>query len=222
MVSHRHLSVGIAVSLLAAAPIAQAEITYFGDLSTFSSGRLITVIEDFETIAPLNKAISSFSHNGNTFVGLAGVSDVVPNTAFPNVYLAPVDTNNFATPPTTSVVLTANGDEDFTLNFGVSRRSVGFVTYTIDFGPTTIRIYGSQGLLDTFTLVQDSSKVGFFGVVSSEAITSIRWTTVDGGLVNTGVDNIRVGSPVPEPGTSVLLLSGVLMGGGLMLRRRWQ
>lgn len=59
--------------------------------------------------------------------------------------------------------------------------------------------------------------MGIFGVVSDDlAITSVRWTTVNGGIINTGIDNIRLGgyenpAPVPEPSTWALLGLGSLL-----------
>jgi hypothetical protein len=203
--------------VLAATSASSAQLIYYTSLVSFGSAATTNIVETFESAAALQVPLADFTHNGNTYTGFAGRN--LSNQPFPNVYLAAAGADNFATPPILSTVLTANGDEDFAVDFGSPASAVGFDTYTNDFGPAVIKIYGMNGLLDTFSLAQDSTKVGFFGVVASEPISRIRWTTTDGFAVNTGIDNIRLGM-VPEPATSSLMLAGLLVGAVLMLRRR--
>lgn len=102
---------------------------------------------------------------------------------------------------------------------------VRFDTYLNKYGPATIRAYGSSDLVGANTLNQDSTKIGFWGVTFGyEAITSIRWNTIKGGQVNTGIDNIRMGSfnqplpAVPEP--SALALFGLGLASFAWMGRR--
>jgi hypothetical protein len=203
---HR-LAVAAAVICLFATPAARAAIDYYSDLATFNLHSTTTLIETFEGVTPKNTLLASFSSNGVTYTGLAG-------TPTANVFVIAAGAVNFATPATSSSVLTANGDEDFTLDFDTPSRAVGFDTYINTFGPATIRVYADSGLLDTYVHSHDPTTVGFLGIVSDVPIYQIRWTTVNGGAVNTGIDNVRTG--VPEP-ASVMLLAGLLVS---VLRRR--
>ena len=119
-------------------------------------------------------------------------------------------------------MLTANGDEDFTVTLGTPNSVVGFNAYTNTFGPAVIQVFGGGGLLGTFSLAQDPTMVGFFGVVASQPIASFRWTTTNGAQVNTGIDNLRVGivTAVPEPSIIAMLCTGILTG-AIGMRRRF-
>jgi hypothetical protein len=205
----------ISLLLLGFVSAANAQLIYYTNLASFSAATNTTLVEDFESITPRETSLPPFTHNGNKYTGIAA----------PLYIAAPGDTNPgpsaFGVPITPSSVLTANGDEDFTVDFGTPKSVVGFDTYTNNFGPAIIKIYGPGGLLDTYSLTQDSTKVGFWGVVASVPITTIRWTTTNGRTINTGIDNVRVGdiSAVPEPGAVGLLLAGAMTGAGLFLRR---
>jgi hypothetical protein len=222
--SRRHVRIG----LLSAATItalctnatnaAAATLNYFTNLSSFNAASSISAIDDFESGTPHEaNGVRSFVRNGNTFA--ANSNDVV---------IASPGYANFGVQPiTTTSILSANGNEDFTITFGTLNSAVGFDTYTNGYGTPTVRIFGSGGLLGTYSVSQDSTKIGFFGVTASEAITSIRWTGVLGNLVNTGIDNLRTGSvnatatSVPEPSA----VPGILIGGALVigvLRKRKQ
>jgi hypothetical protein len=176
-------------------------LNYFTDLSSFDTTTSTTLVEDFEAISPFPTLFSSFTNNNITYTAFAGELAGQP---FPNVTVTPPGFLNFGVPITTSSILVANGNEDFTVEFEIPKPVVGFNTYLNQFGPATIQIFGSGKLLDTYILEQDPTIVGFFGVVANEPITSIRWTTVNGRKINTGIDNIRIGNvrndvSIPEP-----------------------
>lgn len=209
-------NLALASALLAGA--ARADLFIFTNVGAFDGSSNTTLVEDFEARGVYGRdvALSSLNHNGISYTPHAGVP-------FPNVWVATPSYPNFGTPGTTSSILTGNGNEDFTMTFAAPRTAVGFDTYLNQYGPATIRVYGSAGLLGTFIHAHPANQVGFFGVVSDDlAITSVRWTTVNGGLINTGIDNIRLGgyenpAPVPEPSTWALLGLGSLL---LLVARR--
>ncbi len=224
--SKRYLQIGMltAVTIGAictnATNATAATLTYFTNLSLFNAVSSTSVIEDFEAFTPKGTSLHSFTSNGNTYTALEGSYTQAHGL---DVNVTPPGYTNFGVPITTSSVLTSDGNEDFRVDFGTPKAALGFDTYSNTYGPPTIQIFGSGGLLGTYSVVQDSTKVGFFGVVASEPITSIRWTGVNGGVINTGIDNIRTGVATATPTTSVpepFTIIGTLVGGTAAFRMR--
>ena len=184
---------------------AYASTMFFTDVNAFDALTDTTLIEDFEAFPLKNQPLSSFVSNGNTYTGHAGAP-------YPNVGVSSPGYTNYGVPITTSSIITANGDEDFTVEFGTPTEAVGFDTYLNAYGPATVSVFGANNLLDTFVLNQDPTTVGFLGILASEEISSIRWTTVNGGKINTGIDNIIQGSRIdkkstPEPSLLIGIVS---------------
>lgn len=205
MSASRSLKILSALAAVAAVSARAALISY-SDLASFTGANTTVVVEDFESAAiPHDVAMSSFTHNGITFTGDAGVRTH-------NVWDASAGYVNFSVPITTSSVLTANGDENILMTFSSPSTAVGFDTYLNFYGPATITVTLVGGGSQVYTFNQDPTKVGFWGVSSDDAaIASVRWATVNGGLINTGIDNIRAGAPsgaVPEPSTLALVTLG--------------
>ena len=72
------------LSLAVAVPqISQGAVVFYTDVVLFNAASSTALVEDFEVIAPTVKdtALASFTHNGNTYTGLAG-------SPFPNVFVA--------------------------------------------------------------------------------------------------------------------------------------
>ena len=178
----------------AAAGNAYASTMFFTDVNAFDALTDTTLIEDFEAFPLKNQPLSSFVSNGNTYTGHAGVP-------YPNVSVSSPGYTNYGVPITTSSIITANGDEDFTVEFGTPTEAVGFDTYLNTYAPATVSVFGANNLLDTFVLNQDPTTVGFLGILASEEISSIRWTTVNGGKIDTGIDNIIQGSRIDKKST---------------------
>ena len=195
----------------AAAGNAYASTMFFTDVNAFDALTDTTLIEDFEAFPLKNQPLSSFVSNGNTYTGHAGLytGGRIP---YPNVLVSSPGYTNYGVPITTSSIITANGDEDFTVEFGTPTEAVGFDTYLNAYGPATVSVFGANNLLDTFVLNQDPITVGFLGILASEEISSIRWTTVNGGKIDTGIDNIIQGSRIdkkstPEPSLLIGIVS---------------
>ncbi|OZH53408.1 hypothetical protein AFK68_17815 [Hydrocoleum sp. CS-953] len=196
---------------------AHASTMFFTDVNAFDALTNTTLVEDFEAFSPKDRRLPSFVSNGNKYIGLAGVPE-------PNVVVGSPGYTNFGVPVTTSSILTATGGEDFTVEFGTPTEVVGFDTYLNAFGPATVSVFGTTGLLDTFVLNHDPTTVGFLGILASEEISSIRWTTVNGRSINTGIDNIVQGTEIdntstPEPTSALGLIAlGVLGFGSRLLK----
>lgn len=165
--------------------------TYYSTKAGFVAATNPVVVEDFEN-APAEQILASLTRPVGTFSPYAG-------EPAPNVYINLASYTNFGVPgPIGTRVITANGDEDFELFFATPTKNVGFDTYLNEFGPATIRLYGAgHVLIDTYTHTHNSTQVGFFGVVSDVPLTSIRWTTSIGRSINTGYDNILIGTACP-------------------------
>jgi len=187
----------IGTSTATAAPL------FFTDKASFDIATNTSLVEDFEaTGQPSNVSIvPGFANNGIVYTGLAS----------PNVFIADGFANFGLIGPIPSRVLTASGLEDFTVDFGSPSTAVGFDTYlnlatVLDNTlPDTVRVFGSSGLLGSFNPIHDPTTIGFLGILATEPITSIRWTTVGGDSINTGIDNIVQGSAVPEPASHLLI-----------------
>ncbi|MGH7244461.1 MAG: hypothetical protein ACREJD_13705 [Phycisphaerales bacterium] len=164
---------------------------YFTSKAPFVAATNPILVEDFES-APASQILASLTRPIGTFTPYAG-------TPGPNVFINLPTFTNFGVPGQVGTkLITANGDEDFELFFETPTKNIGFDTYLNEFGPAMIRLYtAGHVLLDTHTHNQDPTKVGFFGVVSDVALTSLRWTTTIGRNVNTGYDNILIGAACP-------------------------
>ena len=191
---------------------ATAAVTFFTSQAAFNGTANTTVIEDFEnTGAALHTILASFSHSGLTFTGLTG------GTPFGNVYLYPPGGTEFGVgvpQPTTTTVLTSNGEEHFSIGFDIARYAVGFDAYLNGLGPLVINVFSGATLLDSFSFPGSQADKAYLGIVSTTAITSLEWTASGGGLVNTAIDNIA--TEVPEPAGLGLLALGL----GVLFRRR--
>jgi hypothetical protein len=194
--------------------VSSAAFTVYADLSGFHASTSSSLVEDFEAVVPKNTALASFTSNGITYTGL--------QASGANVWVASAGYTNFGLPgATTSSILTSTGPEDFEINLGaMASRAVGFDVYLNSFGPVTTQYFGSTGnLIHTVIDMRASGAMLFLGVTADEAIYKIRWTSVGGQTINTGLDNVLLGAPtIPAPGA---ILLGAL-GAGLVgcLRRR--
>jgi|GEM_PF-673287 len=179
-----------------------ASLSSFTNLAAFNQAATTTLVEDFEAFSPKDTLLPSFVSNGNTYTALAGTGP--DGNPLPNVVVVSSTNSGFALPLPSSV-LTSLGPEDFTIEFGIPTEAVAFDTFLNGLGPATVQVFGAEQLIDTVQQNHDPATIGFLGIVASEPIHSIRFTTVDGDVISTGIDNIRQGQAndanrVPEPG----------------------
>ncbi len=107
----------------------------------------------------------------------------------------------------TGAPVTAVGGSFYATNFSDQLQAV----------PITITL--SNGSVTTFT--PTSLVNSFRGFTTTSPITSLTLSPPGGGLYG-GIDSLRVGSVVPEPGTMALWLAGLAAVGGVAVRRRKQ
>jgi hypothetical protein len=176
------------------------------------------VVEDFESAGPKDVALSSLM----TSVGL--FTPIAPGN---NVWVASPGYTNFGPGlnPTTSSILTANGDEGFELVFALAASSFQTQIYLNDLGPATLELFNDATLLFSITYQadgDDTNNLVGLGVWHSVPMTRMTFVSTLGGRLNTGLDNISL-SPfgaVPEPSSWALMIGGFALAGAAMRRKR--
>ena len=200
-------------ALLLAAPAAAQ--TYTSPGAFFGAAGTPSYTETFESVPiPKDAAFAAFTQAGITYSGQAGT----------NVWVASPGYNNFGAGlnPTTTSILTANGDENFLIQFLSPYYAVGFDVYYNGLGPATSSFYNGTTLLGSI-FYNGAAFLGFNGYIASSTtpVTSVQFVSTLGGQLNTGIDNLAVYSTTvatPEPSTLPLLATG--LAGLLLFRRR--
>jgi hypothetical protein len=139
------------------------------------------------------------------------------------IYVAPAGSAFFGVPNTTQV-LTANGDENWTIerDDGGSFSAIGFDYYTNPYAAPVFTLHAAGGaVIASFTVAQTPSTLGFIAFTSTTPIAYLTTLVDRGFIVDTGIDNLTLGTinAVPEGGSAAMLLAG-LAGIGTLLRRR--
>ena len=167
--------------------------------------------ETFETV-PIAKNVpnGAFTQSGITYTPLAGVPTI-------NLWVSSPGYTNYGAGlnPTTSSILTANGDEWFRLTFASSVYGFGLDAYYNGLGPATTSFFNGSTLLGSVSY-NGAAVIGFAGFLStlSAPITSVEFQSTLGGQLNTGIDNVMIYdaavTTTPEPASVALTATGLL------------
>lgn len=218
----------ITVAVLAIATLAStaanAGITTYGTRGAFNTAAGVTSTETFNSCG-------STASLGNNFVlsssNLGPCGSIVPGISFApdtgyDLYIAgPSQSANIDT--ALGVDFPAAGNDtigfsspshafaaDLFQNFGGGGQSGADATFTLN-------VFGSIGLLGSYTFPVSSGTGGFFGLTSTDGITSIQVSQTGGFAV---IDNVSFnGSTVPEPASWALMVAGFGLV-GVAARRR--
>ncbi len=172
----------------------------------------LLTFEDFESAPVKDASLPSLS----TLVGL-----FTPASGF-NVFVTSPGYTNFGPGlnPTTSSILTASGDENFSWQLAFSAQTVQLEMYLNDRGPATMEFFdAANALLGSITYGADSDPTNNLVTLSFDAgadiITRATFVSTNGGALNTGLDNIRIrqgtGGTVPAPGSLALVATAVVL-----------
>lgn len=128
--------------------------------------------EDFETVPIAKNAPSAgFTKSGITYTPKAGVP-------FLNVWVSSPGYTNYGPglTPTTSSILTSNGDEWFRLTFASPVYGFGLDGYYNGLGPATTSFYNGSILLGSYSY-NGAAALGFAGFLTSSGRPSRRWSS---------------------------------------------
>ena len=168
--------------------------------------------ETFESV-PIAKDAEHgpFTKNGITYTPLAGARTI-------NLWVSSPGYTNYGAGlnPTTSSILTSNGDEWFRLTFASTVYGFGLDAYYNGLGPATTSFYNGSTLLGSVSF-NGAATIGFAGYLAtlSAPITSVEFQSTSGGVLNTGIDNViiydtAVTTTAPEPASLALLATGLV------------
>lgn len=214
------LLAGVAAAVLTSGP-AMATDFYFDLVSFQTAVPSALLIEDFESVsgAQLDTVLPSLARASGTYVGLAGVP-------FPNVFVSSPGYVNFGAGnnPTTSKILTANGDESFNVLLASPTAAIGMNLFLNDFGPAEVRYYDQAdnwlGSI-SYTVAADNFQFTGFRADPGQLIARFTFASTGGGILNTGIDNIYAAQKggVPEPAAWAMMLTGFGLAGAAVRRR---
>ncbi len=193
-----------------------------GLAATASAASAATIFEDFESVATKDTALPSLTTAIGTFTPLAGVP-------FANVFVSSPGYSNYGSGnnPTTTSILTGNGDESFDVALSAASSAVSMDLYLNDLGPAVLSFFNGATLLQSFTFAADANSANNFlnqgYTTSGPAITRFTFVSTLGGQLNTGIDNIKIetiSGAVPEPATWAMMIGGFGLVGGALRRQR--
>lgn len=210
-----------AVAILTMSSGANAQTTFSNEAAFNAAAPGAVIIENFEDSPAGMRDILLPSYTGP-----GGEISFTPfdGSPTPNVFIANAGYNNFGAGqnPTTSIILTANGNEGFDGTLASAAYALGFNVYLND-SPFTVSFFNGLTALGVLTFdspLDPGNNLGFAGITNDGGVTSFRIQAVNGQNINTGVDNILIQAAIPEPGTWAFMLLGFgAVGVSLRFRR---
>ena len=188
-------------------------------LTALASPAWAATVETFESLGPKDAQLLTVASPVGTFNPAPGGAG--------NLVIASPGYTNFGpgNNPTTTSILTANGDESIEFLPASAASAVFMDVYLNDLGPAWLTFFNGATQIGQLSFLADGdpgnnflAQVGFdFG--TSNQITRVTWLSTLGGQLNTGIDNVTV-SFVPEPSAWALLIAGFGVIGGAMRARR--
>lgn len=211
----------VSLATVLTATNASAAITTYGTRAAFLAAAGTTTTETFNSCqdgATIFTVLSSSTPGpcGSIVAGISFTPD-----AGDDLYIAgPGQSANIDTALGVDFPTGGNNTVGFTVpvsafgadlfqNFGGGFQSGADATFTFD-------VFGSAGLLGSFSFPVASGTGGFFGLTSTDNITSIQISQADGFAV---IDNATFSAAVPEPASWALMLAGFGLVGNAMRRR---
>ena len=220
------LVLGTAAAALTATSVT-AGITTYGDRASFNAAAGATTTETFnscgtDTVGLGTDFVLSSANPGPCTALASGIS-FAPDPGYDLYIAGPGQSANIDT--ALGVDFPPGGND--TVSFGPATNAFGADLFQ-NFGGGdqsgsnalfTFNVFGTSGLLGTFTLPVASGTGGFFGLTSTEGVTSIAISQADGFAV---IDNVSFngnGTTVPEPATWALMIGGFGLVGTALRRR---
>ena len=191
-------------------------------LAALAAPASAATVETFESLGPKDVSLATVVSPVGTFNPAAGGAG--------NVFISSPGYTNYGAGnnPTTTSILTANGDESFEFLLAAPASAVFMDVYLNDLGPATLRFFNGATEIGMFGFLANGNsadnfiaQVGFnFG--NANQITRVTFLSTLGGQLNTGLDNVTVtfAGEVPEPSAWALLIAGFGVVGGAMRARR--
>ena len=208
------LGLGAVCAAVTGAPSAFAQASFQNSFAAFQAVSTTLLRADFQGFSVEGNISDPYTVGGVTFTEPSNLYVALPGGA--------AAVNDFDA-PVTSNVLTVSGNEDITMTFtGPAPTAIGFTSLTNRFDAPVVTVFDiANTLIGTYVLTQGPGSVGFVGITSSVGIGSVRWLADRGGIKDTAIDNIYVGTAaVPEPQVYALMLAGLGVMGALVRRRR--
>ena len=176
----------------------------------------VTLTEDFESLGPKDTPLPSLA----TAVGL-----FTPIAPADNVFISSPGYTNYGPGlnPTTTSILTANGDEGFELVLPFLAYNLKADYYLNDLGPATLEFFHGATSVFTIILLADNDSTNNLLSLSLflQPFDRVTFVSTLGGRLNTGLDNITIQSVpgIPEPASWAMMIGGLGLVGASLRRR---
>lgn len=205
----------LGLTLLAISAHAHSLVVFHNSKSALDAVRPTQVIDNFYRETDIAFA-QQFQRGSLLFTSHAGTPVIIGRQS--TYYNFGSNLNPFR-----GTVLTASGDEDYTVKFLHSPQyAAGFDLILNGLGPARVDVLNQGQVVGSLNIANiPGGGYRYVGFSSDTAFDSFRWVTTAGGSLNTAIDNIAVHS-IPEPETWAMMIAGLAGLGFMQSRRRKQ